>query len=486
MHLLLIALVAVPLVPTVACLVAPRRSSQIITIVAAAVAFGLTVALIPYAASHGALSTSILRADAVSVVFLLPTTFLYLTAAIFSVGYLRATDDPRGRRYVRRFYVGFNVFCWSMVVAPLVNGLALLWVAIEVTTVVSALLVAIDDTDGAAEAAWKYVLLASMGLGVALLGTIVMYYAGTKAFGPSYDLSYGRLLAGAPHFSPDAVRLADVLAVLGFGTKMGLVPVHTWLPDAHSEAPTPISALLSGALLTTSFYAIVRFFQISERALGPTFPRTVLLVFGLASLALAALYVLNQRDLKRLLAYSSVEHMGILAIGMSFAAPLALVGVLLHVIAHGAAKGSAFFGAGSVVRKFATKDLRQIRGGVSILPWSGTMLVLAVLALSGLPPFGIFRSEFLIVAGGLRDPNDAVAAILVVLATVAFFGLSWFTTETMLTPVTGTVPPRGEVSVAIVIAMLVGMVALVVLGVHVPGALNHLLERGARSLEVSR
>lgn len=486
MHLLLIALFAVPLVPTVTSLVAPRRSSQVLTVGAAAVTFGLTLALIPYAASHDALSTSILRADALSVVFLLPTTFLYLTAAIFSVGYLRATDDPTSRRYVRRFYVGFNVFCWSMVVAPLVNGLALLWVAIEVTTVVSALLVAIDDTDGAAEAAWKYVLLASMGLGVALLGTIVMYYAGTKAFGPSYDLSYGRLLTGAPHFSPDAVRLADVLAVLGFGTKMGLVPVHTWLPDAHSEAPTPISALLSGALLTTSFYAIVRFFQISERALGPTFPRVVLLVFGLASLALAALYVLSQRDLKRLLAYSSVEHMGILAIGMSFAAPLALVGVLLHVIAHGAAKGSAFFGAGSVVRKFATQDLRRIRGGVSILPWSGTMLVLAVLALSGLPPFGIFRSEFLIVAGGLRDPNDSVAAILVVLATLAFFGLSWFTTETMLTPVASTGPQRGEVSVAIVFAMLLGMVALVVLGVHVPGALNHLLERGARLLEVPR
>ncbi|HET8990419.1 MAG TPA: hypothetical protein VFN59_04895, partial [Acidimicrobiales bacterium] len=213
MHLLLIALVAVPLVPTVTSLVAPRRSSQVLTVGAAAVTFGLTLALIPYAASHDALSTSILRADALSVVFLLPTTFLYLTAAIFSVGYLRATDDPTSRRYVRRFYVGFNVFCWSMVVAPLVNGLALLWVAIEVTTVVSALLVAIDDTDGAAEAAWKYVLLASMGLGVALLGTIVMYYAGTKAFGPSYDLSYGRLLTGAPHFSPDAVRLADVLAV---------------------------------------------------------------------------------------------------------------------------------------------------------------------------------------------------------------------------------------------------------------------------------
>ncbi len=485
MHLLLLTLITIPLVPTLVSLFAPQRVGQVVTVVAAAAAFALTLALVPYAASHAVLTASFLRADAISVVFLLPTTFLYATAAIFSWGYLRTAGDPRSRRYVRRFYVGFNVFCWSMVVVPLVNDLALLWVAIEVTTVVSALLVALDDTDGASEAAWKYVLLASMGLGIALLATVIMYYAGTRALGPSYNLSFGRLLRGAPHFSPDAVRLADVLGVLGFGTKMGLFPVHTWLPDAHSEAPTPISALLSGALLTTSFYAIVRFFQISERALGPTYPRDVLLVFGLASLTLAALYVLNQRDLKRLLAYSSVEHMGILAIGMSFAAPLALVGVLLHVIAHGAAKGTAFFGAGSVVRKFSTQDLRQIRGGITLLPWSGTMLVLATLALSGLPPFGIFRSEFLIVAGGLRDPSDAVAATLVVLATVAFFGLSWFTTETMLSPAPNSGPPRGEVSVAIVVAMLFGIVALAVIGVHVPGTLSHLLARGAHSLEVT-
>jgi hydrogenase-4 component F len=276
---------------------------------------------------------------------------------------------------------------------------------------------------------------------------------------------------------------------LGFGTKMGLVPVHTWLPDAHSEAPTPISALLSGALLATSFYAILRFFQVSVRCLGPTYPRTVLLVFGLASLVLAALYLLSQRDLKRLLAYSSVEHMGILAIGMSFSAPLAIVGVLLHVIAHGAAKGTAFFGAGSIVRKFKTKDMARLRGGVGLLPWSGPMLVLAVLGLSAMPPFGIFRSEFLIVAGGLSDPQDAVAAVLVVLVTVAFFGLSWFTTETMLSPV----PERdvlrlgrGETSRLIVIAMVIGLAGLIVLGVHVPGQLNDLLHDAAGQLEAAR
>ena len=211
-----------------------------------------------------------------------------------------------------------------MLAAPMMSSLALLWVAIEVTTVISALLVAIEDTDGAAEAAWKYVLLASAGLGLALLATIFAYYAGAQVLGQSYDLAFTPLLAVAARLPHAAVQLAFVLAVLGFGTKMGLFPVHTWLPDAHSEAPTPVSALLSGSLLAVSFYAILRFYQVAEATLGPRFPRNVLLVFGVASLLLAALYLFGQRDIKRLLAYSSVEHMGILAIGVSFGAPIAL------------------------------------------------------------------------------------------------------------------------------------------------------------------
>ncbi len=308
-------------------------------------------------------------------------------------------------------------------------------------------------------------------------------WAGT--IGHDYDLFYPTLLAAASRFPPQVVRLAFVLAVLGFGTKVGLVPVHTWLPDAHSEAPTPVSALLSGALLAVSFYAVLRYFQVAVRTLGPTFPRDVLLAFGLASLGLAALYLASQRDLKRLLAYSSIEHMGILAIGMSFAAPIAVVGVLLQVLAHAAAKGTAFFGAGSVVRKYGTKDMRHIRGGIGALPWSGPMLVLAVLALSGMPPFGIFRSEFLIVEGGLSDPHDAVVAVLVVLVVLAFLGLSWFSTKTMQTPTPKSVV-RGETSKWIVGSMVIGVVALTVLGVHPPGQLSDLLTRAAAELRAPR
>ncbi len=490
MSTLLLALVTLPLMLAIVGVWAPVMVSRYGTVIVGAGVFIMATALMPTVAQGRSIEVgSLIRVDALSEVFLIATAFLYGATAVFSVGYLNISDGPAGRRYGRRFYAGLNLFCWSMLLVPLVNGLALLWVAIEITTVVSALLVAIDDTDGATEASWKYVLIASLGLGIALLATIIMYYAGSTVFGAAYNLSYTRLLAGASHFPPGAVRLAFTLAVLGFGTKMGLAPVHTWLPDAHSEAPTPVSALLSGALLTLSFYAILRYFQLAVKAVGPTFPRTVLLIFGMLSLLLAALYVLSQRDLKRLLAYSSVEHMGILAIGASFAAPVAIVGVLLHVLAHAAAKGTAFFGAGSVVRKFRSKDMRAIRGGVGALPWSGPMFVAAVLALSAMPPFGLFRSEFLIVQGGLAGSHDVIVALVVVLVTLAFFGLSWSTTQTMLTPdgsgetdgVPGA-PDKGEVSGWIVASMVIGLVALLVLGVHPPAVLDDLLHRADGSL----
>ena len=481
----LVVLLVGPAMVAVVCWFAPVRAGQALTVASGASAFVLSMLLVPAAAPTTALS-GWLRTDSLSVVFLVSVTFLYALTAIFAVGYLRPGGEPADQaRYSRRFFAGLNVFCWAMTMAPVVNGLALLWVAIEVTTVISALLVAIDDTDGATEAAWKYVLIASMGLGIGLLATIVMYYAGTQVFGGAYELFYPKLLASAAHFPAAVVRLSFVLAVLGFGTKMGLVPVHTWLPDAHSEAPTPVSALLSGSLLAVSFYAILRYFQSAVRAIGPTFPRGVLLAFGLASLGLAALYLASQRDLKRLFAYSSVEHMGILAIGMSFSAPIAIVGVLLHVLAHAAAKGTAFFGAGSVVRKLGTKDIARIRGGIGALPWSGPMLMLAVLGLCAMPPGGMFRSEFLIVSGGLADPADAVVAVLVVLVTTASLGLSFFGSQTMLGPTPDTVV-RGETSWLMVTAMLLGLGGLTLLGVHPPGDVSHLLERAAAELGVPR
>ena len=462
------------------------RIAGLVSAAAGIASFGLVIALVP-AVSHRDLRWfGFLRADALSVVFLLATAFLYGCVAVYSIGYLKTAGAPADERYARRFWAGLNLFAWSMLAAPLMANLALLWVAIEVTTILSALLVALEGTDGAAEAAWKYVLLASAGLAIALLGTIFAYYAGSRVLGPGYGLGFAPLLAVAPRLPHTAVMLAFVLAVLGFGTKVGLFPVHTWLPDAHSEAPTPVSALLSGSLLAVSFYAILRFYQIASAALGSRLPRDVLLAFGIGSLLLAALYLLDQRDYKRLLAYSSVEHMGILAIGVSFGAPIALAGVLLHVLAHAAAKGNAFMGAGVLVRKYGTKQMAPVSGGLDLLPWSGPLFLAAILALSALPPFGIFRSEFEIVTGGLASAGNAATAVLVVLVTVAFFGLTVATIRLLLTP-RGQPPgsaglARGEPSVWMVVPVLAGLAALLVLGLHPPADLTGLMGRAVDAL----
>ena len=501
--MILILLVTIPLAATVLSLVLPGKANQFVAVLAGLATFGLAIALVPSVTQHTVTSARYLRADALSVVFLLGTTFLYAIIAVYTIGYLAdeaaearklgGLEGVRFARYSRLFFIGLNAFAWSMICAPLVNGLALLWVAVEVTTVVSALLVAIDDTDNSTEAAWKYVLIASCGLGIALLATILMYYAGAEVLGQSYDLAIDSLQRVADQLPQTPVRLAFLLAVVGFGTKVGLFPVHTWLPDAHAEAPTPISALLSGSLLAVSFYAILRFYQIAIGALGPAFPQHTLLVFGVLSLALAALYLFEQRNLKRMLAYSSIEHMGILAIGVSFGAPIALAGVMLHVLAHAAAKGGAFMGAGVLVRAFGSKEIGRIHAAMDRLPLTAPLFLLLVFALGAMPPFGIFRSEFQIVAGGIASQHGAAAAIMAILVTVAFFGLTASITSMVLEPAdavstsdaTSTVTGPGvrdEPSIWMVIPMIVAVIALAVLGIHPPQDLVALFAEGANEL----
>jgi hydrogenase-4 component F len=490
---ILIALVVLPLLATAIAAIPHARTAQTASIVAGLLCLGLTLALVP-AAARAPVEIGFLRADAVSVVFELSTAFLYAVATVYSVGYLRAERHrPDAARYLRLFWVGINLFGWSMLCAPLMNGLALLWIAVEITTVVSALLVALDGTRQSAEAAWKYVLIASAGLGIALLATIVLYYAGSSVLGPSYDLAFAPVLQAGPRLPHPAVELAFVLAVVGFGTKVGLFPVHTWLPDAHSEAPTPVSAMLSGSLLAVSFYAVLRYYQIAAATLGSGFPRGVLLVFGVLSLLLAALYLLEQRNLKRLLAYSSVEHMGILAIGVSFGVPIALGGVLLHVLAHAAAKSNAFFGAGVLTQTYATKEIQDIRDALDRVPWSAVLFLCAILALGAMPPFGLFRSEFMILAGGLGSTSKAPAAVMVVLVTLAFAGLTAASTRMLFLPDTtcrvrsatgpgaATAPPPRPSS-WMVLPVVVGLLVLLVLGLHPPDALVALLAQGAAEL----
>jgi hydrogenase-4 component F len=482
---LLVALVTVALGAAAASLLVRAVVAETMTVAAASASLGMAVAVAVRVRDGSTLEIAgnWLRLDALGAVFLLATAFVYAVAAVFSIGYLRA--DERRRDYpafARRYFALLNLFGWTMLAVPLTNDFATLWIAVELTTIVSVLLVALDRTEAALEAAWKYIVIASVGLGLALLGIVFLYAAGTGPLGEAYAPRFATLVGAAHGLPAVPVELAFLLATIGFGTKVGFVPLHTWLPDAHSEAPSSISAMLSGALLVDALYAILRFFQVTAATVGSGFPRHVLLVFGVLSLALAALYVLQQESYKRLLAYSSIEHMGVIALGIGFGAPIAVAGALLHVLNHAAAKTLAFLGAGSILRRYDTKQIERVRGAATVLPASGTMFLAAALALSGLPLSGIFRSEFQIVSGGFSRPGYAWVVLLVVLVNVAFLGIVWHAGRMTLTPADGGAP-RGETSWWIVAAMAACLAVVVGLGLHVPGGLSHLLRTAAALLD---
>ena len=481
-------LIVLPIAPLIAVAISAVdgwRLARFATALSGVACFGLVIAL-AISVAHGRTLHAAhgwLRLDSLGAVFLLATGLLYAVAGVFSVGYLHADEHTEDfARFARRYFALLNLFGWTMLLVPLAADFGTLWVAVELTTIVSALLVAIDRTDAALEASWKYVLIASSGLGIALLSIIVLYATGTHVLGDAYIPRFVRLMAHAHGFSNDAVRLAFVLAVVGFGTKVGFVPMHTWLPDAHSEAPAPVSALLSGSLLSAALYAILRFFQVAVAAGQRSFAEHVLIVFGVISLIVASLFVLRQSNYKRLLAYSSIEHMGVIALGIGFGAPLAVAGALLHVITHASAKGLAFFGAGSLLRGYDTKEIDEVRGAGTVMPWTGPMFLAAALALCGLPLSGVFRSEFQIVAGGFAQAQYLGVALLIVFVNLAFFGILWHAGRMVLSSATNGAK-RGEQSGWLVAGMLGCLFVSVALGVHVPRDLISLLHSAGYRLD---
>ena len=480
----LYAILALPLVAAALALVDGWRLARAATLLAGIASFGLAVAA-AIAVEHGRVLASLhewIRLDSLGAVFLIATGLLYAAAGIFSIGYLGSDQDqPDFPRFARRYFFLLNLFAWSMLAVPLAGDFGSLWVTIELTTILSALMVALDRTDAALEASWKYVLIASSGLGIALLAIILLYATGTSVLGDAYVPRFTSLLGAAGGLSGDAVRLSFVLAVVGFGTKVGFVPTHTWLPDAHSEAPAPVSALLSGSLLAGAFYGVLRFFQVTVAAGDRAFAEHVLIVFGAVSLVAASLFVLRQGNFKRLLAYSSIEHMGVIALGVGFGAPLAVAGALLHVITHASAKGLAFFGSGSLLRRYDTKEVDGIQGAATGAPWSGPMFLAAAIALCGLPLSGVFRSEFQIVSGGFAEPAYVGVALLIVFVNVAFFGVLWHASRMVLSPAAEGTVPR-EASAWMVAGMGACLIVTVALGVHLPSDLANLLSNASQRL----
>ena len=419
--------------------------------------------------------------DGLSGVFLLAVAFVYAVVAIYSVGYLR---PGVGHIRLRRWYWPLlNVFGLALLATPIVANLGVMWVAVELTTVVSALLVTAEGSDESLEAGWKYIVIGSSGLAAGLLGIVLIYAAGVPSLGDHYTPTYTTLAHAGPHLNAALVRTGFAFALVGFGTKVGLVPMHAWLPDAHSEGPSPVSAMLSGALLAAALYAVLRLGAIAQLTVGPTYVHVLLLVFGGLSLLLAAFFVLRQNNYKRLLAYSSIEHMGIVALGIGIGGPIAAYGAFFHVLVHAAAKTLAFFGAGDILSRYETRDADAVRGVIRVAPFTGVMVLLGALAITGVPPFGIFRSELLIVTGGFSQSKFALAGLLIVLVNVAFVGVYQLFHRMVISPADSTATDRTRLSrpeqPLMAVAMLASLTVVLVLGLWIPGPLDRLLHAAA-------
>jgi hydrogenase-4 component F len=373
--------------------------------------------------------TDLLYVDALSAVMIGTITTIGLAAALVSVGYLRRDLHVGhvldGRRGLGWYYFGFHIFIWTMLVTVSVNNLGLLWVGVEATTLSSALLVGFYRNKAALEAAWKYIILCTVGITFALFGVLLTYYAAVQADGGVASLNWTSMSQQAGQLDPAMMRLAFVFILIGFGTKAGFAPLHTWLADAHSQAPSPVSGVLSGVLLACALYAILRFHAITTSATQSAFSSNLLIAFGVFSVAVAAPFILIQRDLKRLLAYSSVEHIGLMAIAFGIGGPLGTAAGLLHLVNHAITKAMLFFIAGDIAQRFGTRRISALRGIIRIIPLGGGLLLFGILAITGIPPSSIFISEIAIASAGFSGSRPALigTVVIVMLLGLIFAGL---------------------------------------------------------------
>jgi hydrogenase-4 component F len=327
---------------------------------------------------------------------------------------------------LRLYHSMYQLFLLTMLVALTTNNMGLLWVAMEAATLSTVLLVTLYRTRASLEAGWKYFILCGVGISQALFGTILLYFAAEKALGAEgmTALLWTHLNAVKGELEPVILSLAFVFLLVGYGTKVGLAPLHNWLPDAHAEGPTPISAVLSGLLLNVAIYAVVRCKVLVEGSLRSALPGQMLMGFGLLSVVLAAFFLWRQRDIKRLFAYSSIEHMGIIAFAFGMGGPVANFAALLHMTVHSLTKSAIFFTVGHAAQKAGSQLMDRIRGLVVLSPRVGWGLLIGTLAILGMPPFGVFASEFLIVTTAMREQPWATPVLLVALgvAFAAIFG----------------------------------------------------------------
>jgi hydrogenase-4 component F len=425
--------------------------------------------------------------DALSAFFALVVSGVVVLASLGSAAYLRAEEDKAelSSFQVRLYFIFFSIFASGMLASFLAGNLGMLWVLIEASTLASAALVGLEARTQSLEAAWKYVIISSFGVTIALVATLFLFYSGSALHLTSnQQLTWPYLFAHARALAPTSLRLAFLLAVVGYGTKVGLAPMHTWLPDAHSEAPSPASAMLSAALLNTGMYAIIRFQAIARLALGGRYPSTVLFVFGFASIFVGVFFMVRQGNFKRMFAYSSVEHMGIISVALGFGGVLGMYGALLQVLYHAIGKAVLFLSSGHIVLGYRTRETIKVRGILGSLPLAGGVLLLASLAVAGIPPFGLFLSEFTIVRAGFSGSEPILAGLFLLLLVIGFVAL----TNSTLTMTTGDGPgplvayPRRSERLLAGIPLVVGLAVLIVLGLWIPSGFNHLLVHAIGSM----
>lgn len=418
--------------------------------------------------------------DELSVLMLDLIALISLMATAYSINYIRhdQEDHDISLSQLCTYYILMQVFVSTMLLVVVSNNLGIMWIAIEATTLVSAFLVGFYEKDTSIEAAWKYIIICSVGIALALFGTVLTYASSLGVPGISADgLNWTTLRDVAPLLDPTFLKIAFIFIVIGYGTKVGLVPMHTWLPDAHSQAPTPISALLSAVLLNCAFYGILRYLVVMQLCV-PGFAPGLLLIFALLSLAVAAAFILVAKDFKRLLAYSSIEHMGIIALGFGIGGFLGIFGALFHMLNHALTKCLLFFGAGNILQKYNTRSIEEVRGLATIMPMTGAIFLLGALAITGSPPFSIFMSEIVIMQAGLNTGQFLVVGLYLVFLLFIFGGFMYHVSRMMFgQPTEGVV--RGEIHISSIIPMVILLAFIIVIGVLLPQTLMDFLARTA-------
>lgn len=361
--------------------------------------------------------------DSFNVFLVALTAFVSFTTSLFSLPYMRI-EAHHGRvtpGRLRLYHSMFQLFMFTMLLALLTNNMGILWVALEAATLSTVLLVSLYRTAASLEAAWKYFILCGVGIAQALFGTILLYLAAEKVLGSggTTALLWTHLDAVKGQLEPTVLAIAFVFLLVGYGTKVGLAPLHNWLPDAHAEGPTPVSAVLSGLLLNVALYAVIRCKVLVEGSVRSELPGQMLMAFGLSSVVIAAFFLWRQKDIKRLFAYSSIEHMGIITFAFGMGGPVANFAAMLHMTVHSLTKSAIFFAVGHAAQKAGTQVMDDIRGLLVLSPTVGWGLMLGALAILGMPPFGVFASEFLILTTAMKQQPWATPILLLALG-VAF------------------------------------------------------------------